>query len=160
MQTFLPYRDFAETARCLDRPRLGNQRLEAWWAIDVSIKVLDNQQPRYSNHPTRLMWENNLHSLCNYGIAICDEWRRRGYVDRMRDRFIDVRKRFKDNGPPSWMEWDGFFLAHKSNLLRKGRERLIEKGKADILNHYKALWPDVPEDLPYIWPSQNMHLLP
>src|SRR4051812_11825960 len=35
MQTFLPYADFAETARVLDPKRLGNQRTEALGILRV-----------------------------------------------------------------------------------------------------------------------------
>ena len=30
MQTFMPYPDYSESARCLDRQRLGKQRVEAF----------------------------------------------------------------------------------------------------------------------------------
>lgn len=156
MQTFLPYVDFVKTAQCLDWRRLGKQRVEAWQIIDVSIKVRENKNPKWKNHPARLMWEKHLNALCTYGIAICNEWISRGYRDTMRSKFLELRKRFEDNGNPLWMERQDFFLAHKSNLIRKGRERLIKKGKADVLNHYKGLWPDVPEDLPYVWPIQSL----
>jgi hypothetical protein len=153
MQTFLPYADFVQTARVLDRQRLGKQRLEAEDAIRVTLNVRAGlPEPRRRNHPTRLMWENNLHALCQYAIAICDEWIARGYQDIMRPRFVKYMEQFEDNGMPFWLGNEDFHLAHRSNLLRKGRERFEAKGKRDTLDHYRSLWSDTVDTLPYIWP--------
>ena len=40
------------------------------------------------------------------------------------------------------MDWltDDLILSHRSNLIRKAPE------------HYAPLWPDVPDNLPYVWP--------
>ncbi len=35
MQTFLPYTDFKQSARCLDYKRLGKQRLEARTILNI-----------------------------------------------------------------------------------------------------------------------------
>jgi len=47
MQTFLPYHDFAATARALDRQRLGNQRGEA----KVILKTLMGRSNGWLSHP-------------------------------------------------------------------------------------------------------------
>ena len=45
MQTFLPYHDFAATARALDRQRLGNQRGEAKVILKRKIELLRPRGP-------------------------------------------------------------------------------------------------------------------
>jgi len=35
MQTFLPYQNFTKSAQCLDRQRLGKQRVEAWQILQA-----------------------------------------------------------------------------------------------------------------------------
>jgi hypothetical protein len=167
MQTFLPYSSFVKTARCLDWRRLGKQRAEAFQVIDISLKVLKRDNPEdekykdvildgpriwWENHPARLMWQDHLYTLCEYSIIICDEWKRRGNVDIMKERFISLRdKYFEDNGRPDWIN-NSFCIAHRSNLIRKGRAKLLKKGIADDYLKYKSLWPDISENLPYIWP--------
>lgn len=144
MQTFLPYPDFAESAACLDRQRLGKQRVEA------KQIYLALTQPGYGwqNHPAVRMWRGHHVSLLGYGIAICDEWISRGYDDSLRDWFyekddevsIDGQGMHIDIPTPLWFGNVDFHLSHKSNLIRK------------LPSHYRPFWPDVPDDLPYIWP--------
>jgi hypothetical protein len=40
---------------------------------------------------------------------------------------------------PTWFS-EEFFNSHKSNLIRKNP------------SYYKKFWPDIPGNLPYIWP--------
>lgn len=47
MQTFLPYVNFAESAKCLDYRRLGKQRVEAKQILDV----LNGKTTAWQNHP-------------------------------------------------------------------------------------------------------------
>ena len=52
MQTFLPYADFAETARVLDQRRLGKQRVEA---LQV-LRALFIPGYGWRHHPVVRMW--------------------------------------------------------------------------------------------------------
>lgn len=149
MQTFLPYPSFIESAKVLDRARLGKQRVETWQLLNIEPT---GEKVGWRNHPAYKMWRNNLGALCVYGIAVCNEWIDRGYKDTLRDRFTRLLNRYDDFALPQWFSNLNFHESHKSNLLRKGRERLEKTGKSDILNHYRSLWPDVPDNLPYIWP--------
>ena len=159
MQVFLPYESFVQTAQCLDRARLGSQRREALLAIDTSIRVNlveDNgKRVGWANHPTRLMWADHLWLLCEYGKVICDEWLRRGYVDSTKTLFEQRQLMFDPKPYPSWLGNESFHQSHRSNLIRKGEERLLKTGKSDILDRYRSLWPDTPSDLPYIWPVRK-----
>ncbi len=53
MQTFLPYPDFAESARVLDNKRLGKQRVEVLQILNV---LTDSTRKGWRNHPAVAMW--------------------------------------------------------------------------------------------------------
>lgn len=141
MQTFLPYADFSQTARSLDYRRLGKQRVEAWQVL----RALNGMTKGWRNHPAVLMWNGYEKALCVYAIAICDEWIARGYNDTMRERFVQWSSQLDDNNEqlkmPPWLGDQEFHRSHQSNLVRKFPE------------HYKEQFPDVPEDLEYLWPT-------
>ncbi len=139
MQTFLPYDNFSESARVLDRLRLGKQRVEAWQIL--LILKGERTSSAWEHHPAVLMWRGHEMALANYGVAMCLEWRTRGYSDTLLDRFFDYLRA----GPPDqqvripWLTVD-FCLAHRSNLIRKNPA------------YYGPKWPGVPMTMPYIWP--------
>lgn len=148
MQTFLPYADFRETASVLDYRRLGKQRVEAFQIF----RAMNGETKGWRNHPAVLMWNGYETALALYAIAICDEWIARGYKDSMRPRFQQM---LEDLEPalqtqttfPSWLGLEEFHKSHQSNLIRKFPE------------HYKPLWPDVPENLEYVWPVSRVDKL-
>ncbi len=156
MQTFLPYECFSGTARCLDWQRLGKQRIEARQILEVSLKVLKGEDVRgWVNHPARLMWAKHLFALCEYGKVICDEWIARGYQDQQRPLFESYQRGLRNTGMPDWLGDKSFHIAHRSNLLRKGKEAWVNRQDDSALKRYRALWPDLPDDLPYVWPVQR-----
>lgn len=132
MQTFLPYPDFILSASCLDRARLGKQRLEVVQLFPRKIGV------GWRNHPAYKMWDGYHVALASYGVAVCLEWRRRGYVDNM----LPTMAHFLDDKLvlPPWFGDDDFHAAHRSNLLRKAPD------------HYSQFKWTEPNDLPYVWP--------
>lgn len=140
MQTFLPYSDFVRTAKCLDRQRLGKQRVEA---MQILKEVHENTQKGWKNHPAVNMWRGHANALARYALAMCDEWISRGYNDTIRQRFVDVIDNSQDNGMPPWFGNTEFHASHRSNLLRKQPEWYSQFG-----------WTE-PNDLPYIWPSKS-----
>ena len=77
VQTFVPYADFAQTARVLDTKRLGKQRVEV---IQI-VRALTVLGYAWASHPAVLMWKGYEEALGSYGLAMCDEWRRRGFDD-------------------------------------------------------------------------------
>lgn len=133
MQTFLPYANFKQTAQCLDYRRLGKQRVEAFQILDT----IENGGG-WKNHPAVNMWRGYTSCLAWYGIAICDEWIARGYKDTMRARIAEFTQYMTVE--PSWLGDPNFHRSHQSNLLRKNA------------TFYKIHFPNVPEDLPYVWP--------
>jgi len=140
VQTFLPFVDFKDSALVLDRQRLGKQRLEA----KQILMTLEGTLPRQSwaNHPAVKMWSSYREVLALYGTVMCLEWRRRGYTDNL-ITFFALRRPKHDFNAPWWLSWEPFHRSHQSNLIRKMPE------------HYQRFWPDVPNDLPYVWPTDE-----
>lgn len=115
----------------LDYRRLGKQRVEAWQVL----RALRGETKGWRNHPAVLMWRGHENALNLYAREMCLEWRERGYVDNMLDRFVCV-------GEPTLPKWLGdsrLHLSHQSNLIRKYPE------------YYREHFPDVPNDLDYFW---------
>ena len=152
MQTFLPYPNFTESARVLDRQRLGKQRVEALQLLNA---ISANTTSSWCNHPAAKMWFGYPWALVEYGEAICIEWISRGYKDSVLNKLHDMRLHFcfvhydKPGDAlmssvfeyPPWLGDEAFHASHRSNLLRK------------LPEHYRQFWPDEPDDLPYIWPK-------
>jgi len=144
MQTFLPYADFARTAGVLDDRRLGKQRVEAFQIL----RALTWTTYGWKNHPAVRMWRGFVPALVCYGLAITDEWIGRGRADTVRAQLLEFtdgaepsRARLRDRGQlPPWLGLPALHVSHRSALVRKDRV------------HYRPLFPDVPADLPYLWP--------
>ena len=138
MQTFLPYANFAESAAVLDRQRLGKQRVET---LQI-LRALAGFTQGWVNHPATRMWRGHAHALGEYGIAMCEEWRRRGYADTCEIKIRYLRAIIDgEQSLPTWLGDDAVHLSHRSNLIRK----------APVF--YGPLFPDTPNNLPYLWPS-------
>ena len=136
MQTFLPYPDFEQSARCLDYRRLNKQRME----VVQLLRALSGETEGWASHPAAKMWEGYTQALCAYGEAICLEWITRGYNDRQ----LDIIEQYMDDTEvllPFWFGNPLFHDAHKSNLLRKDPE------------FYAYFAEEVPDNLEYIWPT-------
>ena len=134
MQTFLPYPEFQRSAKCLDRQRLGKQRVE----VLQILRTLNGETDGWANHPAVRMWRDYVEALVEYGTEICLEWIRRGYRDQCAARILD-QSWGNDLVYPPWIT-DEFCLAHQSNLVRK------------LPEYYRRYFPEVPDNLPYIWP--------
>jgi hypothetical protein len=134
MQTFLPLPDFQATAEVLDYRRLGKQRVEAFQVL----KALRGESRGWVNHPAVLMWAGYEGALCEYGRIVCAEWRDRGYVDNMYDRFpvLPIVE-------PPWLGDMRLHISHQANLVRK------------LPEHYRLYFPDVDETMPYYWVSNE-----
>lgn len=137
MQTFLPYPNFDESARVLDRQRLGKQRVE----VLQILRALLVPGSGWANHPTVRMWVGHEDSLVGYGTAVCVQWKRRGYRDSCLDKMLEFDvSPSAYRGRPSWLGDPAFHASHRSNLLRKNPGWYGRFG-----------WSE-PDDLPYVWP--------
>ena len=145
MQTFLPYKSFAKSARVLDNKRLGKQRVEAYQILNTLL----GRSVGWSNHPAVKMWRGCEGSLYDYARAVCDEWAARGFANqKMSWNLAMLAKRYKRRlqfcEPPVWMGNKKFHASHRSNLLRK------DPGHYGILD-----WRE-PNDIPYVWPCEEV----
>ncbi len=124
MQTFLPHADFKQTAKDLDRKRLGKQRVESWQILKTIQKKKEGQTSgAWINHPCITIWFDHQFALIDYSIEICKEWISRGYNDSMLPRFLEEKKAYLDKGvncsPPDIVGKACFHLSHQSNLVKK-----------------------------------------
>lgn len=143
MQTFLPYPDFKESLECLDRARLGKQRVEAKQIIDIinQIKRLDGigrGKISWANHPAVIMWEKNLDALIVYYNTSLLIWASKGYKNE-KLKFIPVS--FSKFQQPWWLGNESFHLSHQSNLISKKPA------------FYCPKFPGISSGRPYLWPK-------
>lgn len=134
MQTFLPYRSFIESARCLDYSRLGKQRVEAYQII----KTIEENRKAWANHPAVLMWRNHIRELKFYFDCMVTEWAKRGYKNNY-PLLFKTSDSLQVIHTPYWIT-EKLIISHRSNLLRKDPE------------YYSQFNWGVPNNLPYYWP--------
>lgn len=151
MQTFLPYPDFAQSARTLDNKRLGKQRVET---LQV-VRALTVPGYGWAHHPAVLMWKGFEEALGRYGFACCEAWLERGFGDTCAltiatdlravgvDSVRDQPELAAIGGLPPWLGEESLHRSHQSSLVRKDPD------------HYRPLFPGVPDDLPYVWPVRS-----
>ncbi len=140
MQTFLPYKDFARSAKVLDRQRLGKQRVEG---LQILRCLLGIGSLRWANHPAVKMWKGHELYLAKYVITICNEWIARGYKDTVKAKVeqLAIIEPMRSYLPPLWLGDRAFHHSHQSNLIRK------------LPAHYRQYFPTISSHLPYVWPN-------
>ncbi|MGA8847090.1 MAG: MSMEG_6728 family protein [Nocardioides sp.] len=155
MQTFLPYSDFERSARVLDHKRLGKQRVET---IQI-VRALTWADYGWKNHPAVLMWKGFEEALGQYGFACCRAWTDLGFGDTcaltiaadLRDAgIVTVRSQAQlaaAGALPGWLGDAAVHRSHQSALLRKDPD------------HYAARFPDVPDDIDYVWPVRSTSIV-
>lgn len=151
MQTFVPYSDFAATARVLDDKRLGKQRVEV---IQI-VRALTWPDYAWKSHPAVLMWKDHEEALGRYGLTMCEAWTARGFGDTCAETIatdlagagVTAIRSYEDlaadGALPGWLFDPALLRSHRSNLIRKDP------------GYYRQLFPDVPDDLPYVWPVRS-----
>jgi hypothetical protein len=168
MQTFLPCADFTASARTLDRRRLGKQRVET---LQV-LRALVVPDYGWRHHPAAKMWTGYEEALTRYGLEVCAVWCALGAADTCAVKLGDEYTRATGAGAaepattgdlgspdgvavrtqaelaatgdlPPWLGDEALHRSHRSALVRKDPD------------HYAAQFPDVPPDLPYVWPPSD-----
>jgi hypothetical protein len=137
MQTFLPYPTFKDSARVLDRARLGKQRVETKQILNANFGLSKG----WVNHPAAKMWRGHELALAQYGLAICNEWLFRGYKDSLAGDFYTLTFDLEDTGLPPWWGDERVHSSHRSNLLRKNPKWYGQFG-----------WQES-DDQEYFWPA-------
>ncbi|MDQ3037035.1 MAG: MSMEG_6728 family protein [Myxococcota bacterium] len=123
MQTFLPFESFDESARVLDPLRLGKQRVEA---LQI-LRALHFDDYGWQTHPAVCMWRGHEAALIAYGVAITEEWIRRGHDDTCLDRILEFGEAPSASAGderPHWLGWPELHRSHRSALLRKDHRRV------------------------------------
>ena len=129
MQTFLPYKNFEQSASVLDWKRLGKQRVEGMQIVNAIEK-----QTGWRHHPVVHMWTPYVKALKLYTNVIILEWIERGYNNNM--EIYDI---YGTPNMPHWLGNESFHSSHQANLLRKDYE------------YYSQFeWSENPEN-PYVW---------
>jgi hypothetical protein len=152
VQTFLPYPGFLRSARALEQKRLGKQRVET---IQV-LRGLTDPNYGWRHHPAVKMWAGYEEALVRYGLDICAVWCESGRADTCATTLttdlaaacgitaIRTQDELTAAGElPPWLGDDALHLSHRSALLRKDPDR------------YRAMFGDLPADLPYVWPPSD-----
>lgn len=149
MQTFLPHPDFEQSARALDTRRLGKQRVEC---IQV-LRGLTVPGYGWRHHPAVKMWRGCEEALGRYALTCCEVWTELGFGDTCAATLVadlapagvhEVRTQSElaeAGALPCWLGDEDFHRSHRSSLVRKDPE------------FYRPRFPDVPDDLPYVWPE-------
>jgi hypothetical protein len=152
MQTFLPVADFEESARLLDSPRLGKQRVET---LQV-LRALELPDYGWTSHPVVQMWRGRTAGLVGYGLATVRVWRERGFADSTHTLITEFAPDVEGASQeelaraglvPSWLGDEALHRSHRSNLLAKDPD------------FYRPLFEPLfgvePDDLPYLWPGPD-----
>ncbi|MFJ3582873.1 MSMEG_6728 family protein [Streptomyces sp. NPDC090127] len=152
MQTFLPYENFSGSAAVLDPRRLGKQRVEA---LQV-FRGLTVPTYGWRRHPAVRMWAGYEEALVRYGLDVCGVWTAEGRVDTCAVTLMADYRAWRPSAEvrgqsglaaagelPPWLGESAFHRSHQSALLRKDPA------------YYRPHFPDVPDDLPYVWPASD-----
>ena len=137
--TFLVDSSFSKTAECLDNKRLGCQRLEAWIILRTNLGLSGG----WKFHPIVKAWKSYEWALCDYATTICLEWSKRGFVDNMYSKFVELQNKVKEKifVYPIWITNEKLLRSHRAALLAKN------------YNWYKKFnWKEKPE-INYFWPK-------
>ena len=162
MQTFLPYKDFIQTAKVLDYRRLGKQRVEA---LQIHNIITGKQKTNgWVNHPAVNMWRGYPEALALYHDSMIHEWVARGYKNSMAYlspkasqsgvfypnvdyRLPSGHHRLSEGKAtiqlPSWVSDQALHQQYKTLLLQKDYQ------------FYKAFWPTPInyKEHEFIWPN-------
>jgi hypothetical protein len=162
VQTFLPYSDFTDSAKCLDDKRLGKQRVECLQILKAlfigpeQLSLTPGRGFQYKNglyrrktpwygHPAVKMWAAHEKYLVDYSLEVCKEWIRRGFKDTCTGKIQHLFNSFDQNNQvlqkPVWLGDDKLHASHRSNLLRKNKAWYAQFN-----------WND-PDNLEYHWPK-------
>jgi hypothetical protein len=119
------------------------------------VRALTRDGYGWANHPAVLMWRGYEEALGRYGFVCCAVWSELGYGDTCQVT-IATDLRSAGIGPvrtqdelaaagalPPWLGDEDLHRSHRSALVRKDPE------------HYRPLFPDIPDDLPYVWPVRS-----
>jgi hypothetical protein len=181
MQTFLPYESFTRSARALDYQRLGKQRVECLQVLNVfaGVRAGWGNHPitrMWTGHELSLV----KYSLTVCHVWHVEQGYRDTCYGKIRNLFPESSMAQINNAePPPWLGDEAFHRSHQSNLVRKAQQYYFHhsdrphephgQGRRHcdgntphkphrncepklMWRHYRPQFPDVPINLPYVWP--------
>jgi hypothetical protein len=102
------------------------------------------------------MWAGYEEALVRYGLDVCAVWSGGGHADMCAVTLVaDLtcstgiatarpQAQLGQSGElPPWLGMSAFHRRHQSALLRNDPA------------HYGPIFPDIPDDLPYVWPASD-----
>lgn len=151
---------FEAIARDLDNKRLHKQALEAWQIFMVITKLDPDgnyREPKgWVNHPAVVMWRGHEQALMIYIIAMCEEWKSRGFktsiqAKAMKTYMAAIDRNLAYQGMPWWMKDEAMY----QSIVTSHRQALLAKN----YSHYKSLgWQEdtgvEPDKYDYVWPGE------
>jgi hypothetical protein len=105
------------------------------------------------------MWRGFEEALGRYGLTCCLAWTELGFADTCAltiatdlyaagiDTVRSQPQLAAAGALPPWLGDEAVHRSHQSALVRKDQE------------HYRPLFPDIPDDLPYVWPVRSQTVL-
>lgn len=156
MQSFLPYPNFAESAKVLDYRRLGKQRVECkqmlhalgYAIVDRQLIPTEARTTGWVNHPCTAMWRGYEHALAVYMAYMVSEWVSRGYNNTMEFVEDSVGNHPDNVTMPPWMGDELVHSSHRSRLMQKAPEHYKQFGWADNPT-MRYWWPIMQDDGTY-----------
>lgn len=142
MQTFLPYADFMQSAKILDKRRCWKQVVEAKQIIDI----LEGKTTAWQNHPAVKMWVGHTDALKEYFDAflmVCVN------QHKINTKYVALTQDYTQNDfdniiYPWWLGNEDFHRAMRARLIEKDESfylPLFPKDKG--FNNGKYFWPDM-----------------
>ena len=139
MQTFLPYRDFKQSAEALDNKRLNKQILEGYQIL----KVLNSDDPRaaWRNHPAVKMWRGAETTLYSYILSMADVATAKGIkTDKNLENIANLRNATRQNWGTQKPFWLNNLEIIDGSLTGKLIGPIIDRaGKAEALREFAAM---------------------
>jgi hypothetical protein len=141
MQTWITDYSFMQSAKNLDRQRLGAQIYEGIHILASLIGLNDklvNPKRDVSNYPQAKLWKGWEGDLYLYILCHLIEWEKRGHKAEISNKNIAMISWEKKMViAPQYVPWitPELIIVHRSVLIQKKPE------------HYKPLWPNCPDNL-------------
>lgn len=140
MQTFLPYPDFIQSAKVLDKKRCWKQVVEAKQIINILSHLSECPKDKvpWQNHPAVKMWEGHISVLKCYFDQFLWECIHIHGINTKYD-FYHLEGTFDT---PWWLGNEDFHRAMRARLIEKDRDFYLPKFPNDAgFNGGKYLWP-------------------
>lgn len=134
MQTFLPYADFEDSARVLDKKRCWKQVVETAQILDV----LEGRKTGWANHPAVKMWEGHIPALQLYFNSF---WLVSTQIHNIRTQYKPIFVP-EPHTMPWWLGNAKFHKAMRARLIAKDKDFYLPLFPEDEgFNGGKYFWP-------------------